>query len=109
MNTIGSRLKAKQDLFKNKRKCGVVLDMFSLFSNEKRFKIMCVLDEGDFCVNEIARMVDGKISNVSQQLKMLTLAGYLEKQRDEQTIIYHLKDQRIKKVLRFLYREFGQD
>ena len=83
--------------------------MFTLFSNEKRFKILCLLDEGDFCVNEIARMVDGKTSNVSQQLRMLTLAGYLEKRREDKSVIYHLKDQKIKKVLRFLYREFGQD
>jgi ArsR family transcriptional regulator len=102
-------LKTKQDLFRDGRKCAVVLDMFSLFSNEKRFKILCVLDEGDFCVNEIARMVDGKISNVSQQLKMLTMAGYLDKRREEQSIIYHLKDQRVRKVLRFLFREFGRD
>ena len=109
MNTTNSRLKAKQDLFKSKRKCAVVLDMFSLFANEKRFKILCVLDEGDFCVNEIARLVGGKTSNVSQQLKMLTMAGYLEKRRDDRSIIYHLKDQKIKTVLRFLYREFGQE
>ena len=107
--TKKTKLKAKQELFASKGKCAVVLDMFAFFSNEKRFKILCVLDEGDFCVSEIARMVGGKISNVSQQLKILSLAGYLEKRRNDRSIIYHLKDPRVKKVLRFLYREFGQD
>ena len=104
-----SKLRAKQELFASKGKCAAVLDMFAFFSNEKRFKILCVLDEGDFCFGEIAQMVHGKTSNVSQQLKILTLAGYLEKRRSDRSIIYHLKDPRIKKVLRFLYREFGQD
>ena len=99
---------AVAEAFKDRRKCEKVLGMFSLFSNEKRFKILCVLSEGDLCVSEIARLVEGKRSNVSQQLKLLTLAGYLEKRREERSIYYHLKDQRIKKILQFLKREFGQ-
>jgi len=97
------------EIFKNGKRCEKVLGMFSLFSNEKRFKILCVLSEGDFCVNEIVRLVGGKSSNISQQLKLLSLAGYLEKKREERSIYYHLRDQRIKKVLHFLKREFGQD
>lgn len=97
------------ETFKNGKRCEKVLGMFSLFSNEKRFKILCALSEGDFCVSEIVRLVGGKTSNISQQLKLLSLAGYLEKKREERSIYYHLKDQRIKNVLQFLKREFGQD
>ena len=97
------------ETFKNSKRCEKVLGMFSLFSNEKRFKILCVLSESDFCVNEIVQLVGGKSSNISQQLKLLSLAGYLEKKREERSIYYHLKDQRIKNVLQFLKSEFGQD
>ena len=97
------------DFFQNKLGCEKALNMFSLFSNEKRFKILCVLNEGDFCVKEIARLIDGKYSNISQQLKMLTLTGYLEKQRRGKSVYYHLKDERIKNILRFLQKQFVED
>ena len=83
--------------------------MFSLFSNRFRFKILCVLKDGDLCVNEIAARVGGKSSNVSQQLKMLTLAGYLSRRREEKSVYYSLADQKIKKLMDFLYDLFGKD
>ncbi len=98
-----------EDFFQNKLGCEKALNMFSLFSNEKRFKILCVLNEGDFCVKEIARLIDGKYSNISQQLKMLTLTGYLEKQRRGKSVYYNLKDDRIKNILRFLQKQFVED
>ena len=81
--------------------------MFPLFSNRYRFKILCVLNEGDFCVHEITRLVGGHTSNISQQLKLLSLAGYLEKNREQKLIYYHLADARIKRLLRFLQKQFG--
>jgi ArsR family transcriptional regulator len=95
--------------FGGREVCDKVLGMFSLFSNEKRFKILCVLSESDLCASEIARLVEGKRSNVSQQLKLLTLAGYLEKRREQRSVYYHLKDHKIKKILQFLKQEFGKD
>ncbi len=100
---------AAVEAFGDRKVCEKVLGMFSLFSNEKRLKILCVLSESDLCASEIARLVEGKRSNVSQQLKLLTLAGYLEKRREERSIFYHLKDQKVIKILQFLKREFGQD
>jgi ArsR family transcriptional regulator len=91
----------------NGEACERVLRMVSLFSNEVRFKILCALNEGDFCVGEIAELVGGKHSNVSQQLKMLTLAGYLSRRRRERRIIYHLEDERVRRTVEFLRREFG--
>ena len=94
-------------LFSSNERCEKVLSVFSLFSNRYRFKILCLLTEGDFCVSEIAETVGGKHSNISQQLKMLTLAGYLTKRRENKSIYYHLEDVSIKKLLRFLHAEYG--
>ena len=86
-----------------------MLKMFSLFSNETRFKILCVLKEGDFCVKDIVELIGGKHSNISQQLKMLTLAGYLTKERRERSIIYHLFDEKVKSTVNFLCTHLKQD
>jgi DNA-binding transcriptional ArsR family regulator len=97
-----------EELRKNKASCERMHKMFSLFSNETRFKILCVLKEGDFCVNDIVGLVGGKHSNISQQLKMLTLAGYLTKERNERSIIYHLEDEKIRSTVNFLCSHFKE-
>ena len=92
----------------NQENCQQMLKMLSLFSNEVRFKILCVLKEGDFCVKDIVSFVGGKHSNISQQLKMLSLAGYLTKERQERLIIYHLQDEQIRKTVEFLCEQFRE-
>jgi ArsR family transcriptional regulator len=79
-------------------------------SNKTRFRILCLLSEGDFCVNEIVDAIQtGKLSNVSQQLRILTLAGVLEKTREQQRVIYHLTDRRLAKLIKVLEREYEQE
>jgi ArsR family transcriptional regulator len=90
-------------LFSDKDKCAAVIRMFSLFSNEVRLNILCLLNEGEFCVHEIVESLEGKYSNISQQLKMLSLAGYVDKKREENHVYYHLKDNKIKDILEFLH------
>ena len=87
--------------------CDKAVELISLLSNETRLRILCVLSQGDFCVSEIADLVGGKNSNISQQLKILTLAGCLTKRREEKSVFYSLVDDRIKRVLQFLKKEFG--
>ncbi len=97
----------KKRFEENELICEKVIDLFTLFSNKARFRILCMLLEGDFCVTEIVETVKiGKISNVSQQLRLLTLAGLLEKRRDKKRIIYHLKDEKIKKVIQFFQENY---
>jgi ArsR family transcriptional regulator len=99
----------KAGFFKKSRNCEKLLDMFSLFANENRFKILCSLSEQDFCVNDLVEITGGKPSNISQQLKILTLAGYLGKKREGKLIIYHLRDEKIKKLLDYLYEQYGEE
>ena len=87
--------------------CKNVLQLFSLLSNKTRFRIICMLSEGDFCVNEIVETVQiGKISHISQQLRILTLSGILEKRRDAQKVIYSLCDVRYAALVKFLEKTF---
>jgi DNA-binding transcriptional ArsR family regulator len=89
--------------FRDQEKCDYFLNLLSLISNEYRFKILCLLSDGDFCVADITELVGGKASNISQQLKILTLANYIAKRREGKLIYYSLKDQRIRRLLDFLH------
>ncbi len=101
MSLTKSEIKKRFEL--NTAACEKVLNVFSLLSNKSRFRIMCMLCEGDFCVNEIVEVVQpGKVSNISQQLRLLMLSGYIEKRREKKHVIYHLKDQNIRKLIQFL-------
>ena len=90
--------------------CEKVIGFFQIISNKIRFRILCVLTEGDFCVNDILDIIQcGKISNISQQLKLMTLAGILEKKRDKKQVFYHLKDEKIRAIIRHLQSQFMQE
>lgn len=98
----------KTDFFLKKgSQCDQILSMFSLFANENRFKILCALNDGDYCVNDLVKITGGKPSNISQQLKLLSLAGCLGKTREGKLIHYHLKDRKISKLFDFLYELYG--
>jgi DNA-binding transcriptional ArsR family regulator len=101
-------LRLARELFEDQDRCAQVLDMFSLCANAVRFKILCLLDVSDLCVSEIVTALNAKYSNISQQLKILTLAGYLDKYRVKKSIFYRLKDRRIKEILVFLREKFRE-
>ena len=96
-----------KEVFKrNEAVCTRVLGLFLLFSNKGRFRIVCLLARGEFCVQEITEVVGEKASNISQQLKMLTLSGVIERRRVEQRILYSLKDKRVRRMIQFLQDQF---
>src|SRR6516162_5686749 len=105
MKTVCREL--KEAFKKNEAVCAQVIGLFQLFSNKGRFRIACLLSRGEFCVNEITEVVsEGKTSSISQHLKMLALSGVIERRRENQRILYRLKDQRVGRMIQYLQREF---
>ena len=105
MNGIAREL--KKTFEKNEAVCAKVIGLFHLFSNKGRFRIVCLLARGEFCVHEIAEVVgQSKLSNISQQLKILTLSGVIERRREDQRILYRLKDERMGRLVEFLQQQF---
>lgn len=96
-------IKKIKDRFKEESRCTRIQNMLDLVSNPFRFKIICVLAEGDFPVADIVELVGGKASNISQQLKILFLAGYVNKERKGKQIYYHLASQAVKELFDFLH------
>lgn len=104
LNETGHQLKSR--FVEERVRCQSIMDVLSLVSNKTRFQILCALHENDFCVNELVEIVGGKMSNVSQQLKSLSLAGIVARRRESQRIIYTLSDERVRKLLTYLQRHF---
>ncbi len=98
---------AKKEFRKNSAVCDRVVTLLHLISNKARFRIICLLSQGEFCVNDIMDVVDeGKLSNISQQLGMLRLAGLVQKRRDNKRVLYGIKDERIRRLIEFLCLQY---
>ncbi len=97
-------IKRIKERFRKESRCSRIQNMLDLVSNPYRFKIICVLAEGTFSVAEIVELVEGKPSNISQQLKILTLSGYLKKEREGKQIYYSLNSSYIRELFDFLHK-----
>jgi DNA-binding transcriptional ArsR family regulator len=97
----------KKDFERNAAVCAKTLDLLHLISNKVRFRIICLLTRGDFCVQDIAGVVGhGNLSNTSQQLKILRLAGLISQRREARRIIYSLTDDRVRDMISYLRKKF---
>lgn len=94
----------------NDQVCDLVVARFQLVANKARFRILCLLRKGWFSVNEIVEIVQaGTLPNISQQLKLLTLSGLLEKKKESRQVFYRLKDQGIKEMINFLETQYLEE
>ncbi len=90
-------------------RCELVERMMSIMSNPIRFHILCALNHEPFTVSELVDLTDSQPSNVSQQLKMMTLAGYLDKERRGKQIYYRLIEDKVSRIISLLEELFPFD
>lgn len=83
-------------------RCSRVEQMINTMANPVRFYILCALSQQPFTVSELVELSSSTLSNVSQQLKMMWVAGYLDKERQGKQIYYQLRDERIAKIISYL-------
>jgi DNA-binding transcriptional ArsR family regulator len=99
--------RAKQEFCNNNALCDRLVTLLRLVSNKTRFRIACLLAQGEFCVHDIMDVVgEGKLSNISQQLTILRLAGIVERRRSSRRILYIIKDKRVRKLIEFLRLQY---
>ncbi len=103
-----SRCKAaKEEFRKNSAVCERVVTLLHLISNKARFRIVCLLSRGEFCVHDIMDVVnEGKLSHISQQLTILRLAGIVQKRRSNRLTLYAIKDERVRRLIEFLCLQY---
>ena len=97
----------KEEFRKNSALCESVVTLLHLISNKTRFRIVCLLSRGEFCVNDIMEVVnEGKLSHVSQQLRMLRLAGIVQKRRSNKLVLYAIKYERVRRLTEFICQQY---
>lgn len=84
------------------RECKKIIPFIKVVSNTTRFKILCILNEGERRVGEIQQFLGAKQSYISQQLKYLRNHGYLSSRREGTQIYYKLIDAKFPQILKAL-------
>lgn len=73
-------------------------ELFKIFGDFTRLKILFVLMESDMCVCHIAQVLNMQQSAISHQLRILKQARLVKYRKEGKTVIYSLADSHIKNV-----------
>ncbi len=74
-------------------------DLFKVFGDTTRIKILYVLFESDMCVCDIADSLGMTQSAISHQLKVLKQSKLISNRRDGKSIIYYLADDHVRTII----------
>lgn len=70
-------------------------DLFKVFSDTTRIKILYSLMDGELCVADIAETIGATQSAVSHQLRILKAARLVRFQREGKNVLYSLADDHV--------------
>ena len=74
-------------------------ELFKVFGDSTRIRILLLLQEKEASVNEIANELNMNQSAISHQLKNLKHSKLIKNRRDRQTIYYSLDDDHVYKII----------
>ena len=74
-------------------------ELFRMFGDSTRIKILYVLFESELCVCDIAKLLGISQSAVSHQLRSLKAAKLVRFRREGKTVFYSLDDDHVRSVL----------
>ena len=75
-------------------------ELFKIFGDSTRIKILYALLESEMCVCDIAQLLGLTQSAVSHQLRILKQARLIKSRRDGKTVFYSLADDHVATLLR---------
>ena len=90
--------KVKRDLPTDELLCDLA-DLFKIFGDTTRIKILYSLFESEMCVCAIAELLGMTQSAISHQLKILKDADLVGNRREGKTIYYFLLDDHVRSVI----------
>ena len=74
-------------------------ELFKMFADSTRVKILYALFESELCVCDIAELLGMSQSAISHQLRVIKQAKLIKNRRDGKTIFYSLADEHVKTII----------
>ena len=94
----------------NKENCLIdVAELFKVFADSTRIKIIYCLLENSLCVNDIAEKLNMSQSAVSHQLRILKTSKLIKGHREGKQVFYSLDDDHVKQIFYAGYDHIVED
>ena len=74
-------------------------ELFKVFGDTTRIRILYVLFESEMCVCDIAELLNMSQSAISHQLRVLKQSRLVRSRRDGKTIYYSLSDDHVRTII----------
>ena len=74
-------------------------ELFKIFGDSTRIRILYVLFEAEMCVCDIAQVLNMTQSAISHQLRLLKQAKLVKCRRDGKTVFYSLADNHVRSII----------
>lgn len=74
-------------------------ELFKIFGDSTRIRILYVLFEAEVCVCDIAEVLKMTQSAISHQLRILKQAKLVKSRRDGKTVYYSLADDHVRTII----------
>ncbi len=74
-------------------------ELYKIFGDSTRIKILYVLLESEMCVCDLATLVGVSQSAISHQLRLLRQANLIKPRREGKTVFYSLADDHVKTII----------
>ncbi len=73
-------------------------ELFKVFGDTTRIKILWALDEAEMCVCDIAVLLKMTQSAISHQLRLLKQADLVKSRREGKIVYYSLEDEHVRQI-----------
>ncbi len=74
-------------------------ELFRVFGDSTRIRILCALFEDEMCVCDIAEALNMTVSAISHQLRILKSARLVKFRKDGKVCYYSLSDDHVKTII----------
>ena len=92
-NEIENKMPEESELYE-------LADLFKVFGDSTRIKILYVLFENEMCVHDIANILNMTQSAISHQLRILKQNRLVRFRKEGKTVLYTLADEHVFTILR---------
>lgn len=88
---VASKMPAEENLYD-------LAELFKVFGDSTRIKILCALVEAEMCVCDIAALLNMTQSSISHQLRVLKQARLVRYRREGKVVYYSIDDEHVKHI-----------
>ena len=93
-------VKAVMDKMPEEESLYDLAELFKVFGDSTRIKILCALSEAEMCVCDIAVLLNMSQSAISHQLRVLKQARLVRNRKEGKIVYYSLDDNHVKEIFK---------